>query len=1113
MSSDGYFEGDDLDDAAFDELDVIEAAALKSPPRPSSVPTSGSTAENDSFYDLTLELDENDLRKLDDFENDAYNGKAIAGPSLSRTGLTTHQTTLFGGVLSPSSTAPRRSQMQRTKSVLCNSFEKQAQKIKVWDQTAFAKSGLKSGKLRGKGKASCDFDEQEEEAVEFEQFPAPFVSAVFRARDMLWIWKEKRVFYMTPQTLVNDLKTETCDVRDIVLLVIDEAHRATGGYAYNQIVQFLMAKNPHFRVLALTATPGGNPDAVQNLIDGLHISHIEIRDENSLDLKPFLNHKRIEQHIITMTEDVNKVKEPLATLMDKEQRWAYSPLSRLASLARAMGYLFKIEGTMGMCYTYLQDLSRADDEEAMASKGRAAAASRKKNLREDPMFQAVLRELDNQKARGFSVHPKMDRLKTLIIQHFAQQLPDEDDTTHDETRVMVFVTFREAVDEIVDALNFERPLIRAHKFIGQGTDKQARYLHTLTKLSFQVIQRFKAGEFNVLVATSIGEEGLDIGEVDLIVCYDAQKTPILQRLGRTGRKRAGVVHVLLAEGREELNLEKAKDTYKEVQKTILRGEQLEFYTDVPRLLPDHIKPECLQKAMEIQEYIRNEGKKQSAKENRSPVSGTKRKRNDDISRNIPAGANTGFVSVADLLIKPKKQKKLNLQVQRKDFDNAGEDDDTDMDIESGIVNAAPLRAKSFVPSSSNHFDQTSLRKAKTTIPRKTRGIKQKKRTELSSQLDVDIERGLVISPSCGDPKPSLNKHGKRPSSPSPASTITAVIDLIDPEDQDFLIKQWPHYLPFLEVAVPESAENIVENVDESMAWLIDGDEDQNLDFEVVDSSPILSRITKAKTTIADDHHRDPDMDRPCELKSDDGDDLIKSVDSSITQNYQPSSPLWPASSSPVKPIMVRKRSDSREKIPPLLQRPLLGSPDGLQIPEPSFPVRALAQTKRRTFPGSPNVLISSPVPRRLHRRRYPKLDKNESRKVHTSVDVRADPVFDIEAEHSGDEISAGSSDPEDEESEEDRRFLEELPETQVSPSYDQTLAYRQSLLTQAPRGAKVPAFANAPRKRGLFSVGSSTRRRPPISSSPPRENEGADEYILDSFVVDDDAEISYLSDE
>jgi ATP-dependent DNA helicase MPH1 len=41
-----------------------------------------------------------------------------------------------------------------------------------------------------------------------------------------------------------------------------------------------------------------------------------------------------------------------------------------------------------------------------------------------------------------------------------------------------------------------------------------------------VLDRFKAGEGNVLVATSIGEEGLDIGEIDMVICYDAQKTPI-----------------------------------------------------------------------------------------------------------------------------------------------------------------------------------------------------------------------------------------------------------------------------------------------------------------------------------------------------------------------------------------------------------------------------------------------------------------------------------------------------------------------------------------------------------------------------------------------------------
>ncbi|KAG6891406.1 hypothetical protein C0992_007185 [Termitomyces sp. T32_za158] len=177
MSSDGFFEGDDLDDAAFDELDAIEAAAFKLPSRPLSVPTSGPETEHDSFCDLTLDLDENDLRKLDDFENDAYNGKAqcVAGPSLSRTGSATHQTTLFGDVLPSSATGPERPQMQGIKSVSRNICVKQAKKTKVWDHTAFAKTGLRSEKSKGKGKASYDLDEQEEEVV-FEQFPAPFIS-------------------------------------------------------------------------------------------------------------------------------------------------------------------------------------------------------------------------------------------------------------------------------------------------------------------------------------------------------------------------------------------------------------------------------------------------------------------------------------------------------------------------------------------------------------------------------------------------------------------------------------------------------------------------------------------------------------------------------------------------------------------------------------------------------------------------------------------------------------------------------------------------------------------------------------------------------------------------
>jgi ERCC4-related helicase len=71
----------------------------------------------------------------------------------------------------------------------------------------------------------------------------------------------------------------------------DEAHKGKGDYAYAQIIRELMHKNPHFRVLALTATPGSKPEDVQQLCDALHISHIEIRDEFSPDLKQYIFEK------------------------------------------------------------------------------------------------------------------------------------------------------------------------------------------------------------------------------------------------------------------------------------------------------------------------------------------------------------------------------------------------------------------------------------------------------------------------------------------------------------------------------------------------------------------------------------------------------------------------------------------------------------------------------------------------------------------------------------------------------------------------------------------------------------------------------------------------------
>ena len=106
-----------------------------------------------------------------------------------------------------------------------------------------------------------------------------------------------------------------------------------------------------------------------------------------------------------------------------------------------------------------------------------AASDKPSALNKDPAFQTLMAELRLQKSSGFAVHPKLETLKTLVIDHFGKRMHDEDAPTAsvpagDGTRAMVFVTFREAVDEIVDFLNQESPLIRATKFIGQGLDRK-----------------------------------------------------------------------------------------------------------------------------------------------------------------------------------------------------------------------------------------------------------------------------------------------------------------------------------------------------------------------------------------------------------------------------------------------------------------------------------------------------------------------------------------------------------------------------------------------------------------------------------------------------------------
>lgn len=111
-------------------------------------------------------------------------------------------------------------------------------------------------------------------------------------------WATKRVFYLTPQVMQNDLESGLVDARDVACIVIDEAHRAQKAYAYVNVVQALYKKNPLVRVLALSATPGTSLDNVRSVVKNLNIARIEFRTEDALDLRPYTFDKEIEKIIV-----------------------------------------------------------------------------------------------------------------------------------------------------------------------------------------------------------------------------------------------------------------------------------------------------------------------------------------------------------------------------------------------------------------------------------------------------------------------------------------------------------------------------------------------------------------------------------------------------------------------------------------------------------------------------------------------------------------------------------------------------------------------------------------------------------------------------------------------
>lgn len=450
-------------------------------------------------------------------------------------------------------------------------------------------------------------------------------------------WQNKRVFFMTPQTLVNDLKTGIADPKRIVLLVVDEAHRATGGYAYVEVVKFLRRFNSSFRVLALTATPGSTVEAVQAVIDGLDIARVEIRTEQSLDIREYVHARNIETEVFEYSEEMlfcmdlfSKALQPAVDqlrqlnaywgrdpmmltafgLTKARQQWMASDAGRNAS--------FGLKGKINAIFTILASLAHGIDllkyhgivpfyrnlVSFQSGVDEKKGGKYQRQIVQDDNFKKLVRHLQLWTSNEeFIGHPKLEYLRQVVLNHFMDRgegTGTGDDQPQSNTRIMIFVHFRDSAEEVTRVLKRHEPLIRPHVFVGQASAKGSEGMDQKTQLN--IVEKFKKGTYNTIVATSIGEEGLDIGEVDLIVCYDSSASPIrmLQRMGRTGRKRAGNIVLLLMKGKEEESYIKAKDNYEKMQQLIASGTRFTFHDDIsPRILPRDTKPAVDKRKIDI----------------------------------------------------------------------------------------------------------------------------------------------------------------------------------------------------------------------------------------------------------------------------------------------------------------------------------------------------------------------------------------------------------------------------------------------------------------------------------------------------------------------------------
>eukprot|EP01134_Creolimax_fragrantissima_P002951 CFRG2951T1 len=450
-----------------------------------------------------------------------------------------------------------------------------------------------------------------------------------KADERIALWRDRRMMFLTPQVLVNDLKSGACDAKRIVCLVFDEAHKASGNSSYCQVMRSVTQVHRRFRVLALSATPGDQIEKVRNVIEALLITKLELRTDQSIDIQPYTHARTVEVIVVQLNKGMTEIRDRFAKILDKPiaalcnsgafhtrtaenvskfgllqalDKYKRAPLPNTSpnaimstfflciSLQHAYGLLV----TTGLLsfYSYIKG--------CQLESGKNSGATLRNHIKSDPALQLLLRDLatmcdpeinNTDTGKRMVSHPKFAKLSSVLQSHFEKYGTN--------SRVMIFSHYRDSVVEIVRRLK-EHAGFKVAQFVGQAAGKTSSGLKQKEQIA--VLESFRSGTFNILVATSVGEEGLDIGDLDLIICFDAQgsATRLVQRMGRCGRKRKGRVVMLVTEGKEHQKYKTSVTSKNGINKSINKHiDSLPFYARNPDMVPSDVDLKCSKLHIEV----------------------------------------------------------------------------------------------------------------------------------------------------------------------------------------------------------------------------------------------------------------------------------------------------------------------------------------------------------------------------------------------------------------------------------------------------------------------------------------------------------------------------------